>query len=400
MSEEIRVKNTGLRGVTVADSAISFIDGEKGVLIYRGYRIEDLADRSSYMETAYLLLFGALPNDEQLAAFTEKIKQMRHVPEFVLESMRLWPKTASPMTVLQASVPLLAMDDAQGENIDRQLYINRSISLIARLPTLVAAWHRIRNGEAVLPPDDSLNHAGNFLWMLQGKKPDAATAHDLDVCLVLHADHTFNASTFAAREVVSTRASIFAGVAAGLGALSGSLHGGANAKVMEMLLTLEHEPDIEGWVEEQLRQGQVIMGMGHAIYKTGDPRAVYLKKMGQRLAEQTGGKWQEISQRIEDTALAIFAKKGKTTILPNVDFSSAPVYYLMGIPMDLMTPIFAMSRVAGWCAHIIEEQFADAQGKPALYRPQAQYVGEYCGLMGCEYAPMDKRKKTAEPDTK
>ncbi len=400
MSEEIRVKNTGLRGVTVADSAISFIDGEKGVLIYRGYRIEDLADRSSYMETAYLLLFGALPNDEQLAAFTEKIKRMRHVPEFVLESMRLWPKTASPMTVLQASVPLLAMDDAQGENIDRQLYINRSISLIARLPTLVAAWHRIRNGEAVLPPDDSLNHAGNFLWMLQGKKPDAATAHDLDVCLVLHADHTFNASTFAAREVVSTRASIFAGVAAGLGALSGSLHGGANAKVMEMLLTLEHEPDIEGWVEEQLRQGQVIMGMGHAIYKTGDPRAVYLKKMGQRLAEQTGGKWQEISQRIEDTALAIFAKKGKTTILPNVDFSSAPVYYLMGIPMDLMTPIFAMSRVAGWCAHIIEEQFADAQGKPALYRPQAQYVGEYCGLMGCEYAPMDKRKKTAEPDTK
>ncbi len=400
MSEEIRVKNTGLRGVTVADSAISFIDGEKGVLIYRGYRIEDLADRSSYMETAYLLLFGALPNDEQLAAFTEKIKQMRHVPEFVLESMRLWPKTASPMTVLQASVPLLAMDDAQGENIDRQLYINRSISLIARLPTLVAAWHRIRNGEAVLPPDDSLDHAGNFLWMLQGKKPDAATAHDLDVCLVLHADHTFNASTFAAREVVSTRASIFAGVAAGLGALSGSLHGGANAKVMEMLLTLEHEPDIEGWVEEQLRQGQVIMGMGHAIYKTGDPRAVYLKKMGQRLAEQTGGKWQEISQRIEDTALAIFAKKGKTTILPNVDFSSAPVYYLMGIPMDLMTPIFAMSRVAGWCAHIIEEQFADAQGKPALYRPQAQYVGEYCGLMGCEYAPMDKRKKTAEPGTK
>jgi citrate synthase len=400
MSEEIRVKNTGLRGVTVADSAISFIDGEKGVLIYRGYRIEDLADRSSYMETAYLLLFGTLPDDEQLAAFSEQIKQMRHVPEFVLDSMRLWPKTASPMTVLQASVPLLAMDDKQGEIIDRQLYINRSIGLIARLPTLVAAWHRIRNGESVLPPDDSLDHAGNFLWMLQGKKTEAATAHDLDVCLVLHADHTFNASTFAAREVVSTRASIFAGVAAGLGALSGSLHGGANAKVMEMLLKLEHEQDIEGWVEEQLRQGQVIMGMGHAIYKTGDPRAVYLKKMGQRLAEHTGGKWQEISQRIEDTALAIFAKQGKTTILPNVDFSSAPVYYLMGIPMDLMTPIFAMSRVAGWCAHIIEEQFADAQGKPALYRPQAQYVGEYCGLLGCEYSPMDKRKKDAKPGTK
>jgi citrate synthase len=228
--------------------------------------------------------------------------------------------------------------------------------------------------------------------MLQGKKPDAATAHDLDVCLVLHADHTFNASTFAAREVVSTRASLFAGVAAGLGALSGSLHGGANAKVMEMLLKLENEPDIEGWVKKQLSEGDRIMGMGHAIYKTGDPRAVYLKKMGQRLGEQTGGKWAAISQKIEETALAIFAERGKTTILPNVDFNSAPVYYLMGIPTDLMTPVFAISRVAGWCAHIIEEQFADAQGKPALYRPQAQYVGEYCGLMGCEYSPVDKRK--------
>jgi citrate synthase len=352
MSEEIRMKNTGLRGVTVADSAISFIDGEKGVLIYRGYRIEDLADRSSFMETAFLLLFGILPSAEQLVGFTQQVKNMRQVP------------------------PCL----------------QRSIGLLARLPTLVAAWHRIRNDQPVLAPDPELDHAGNFLWMLQGKKPDAATAHDLDVCLILHADHTFNASTFAAREVVSTRASLYAGVAAGLGALSGSLHGGANAKVMEMLLKLEHEPDIEGWVEKQLSEGDRIMGMGHAIYKTGDPRAVYLKKMGQRLGEQTGGKWAAISQKIEETALAIFASRGKTTILPNVDFNSAPVYYLMGIPADLMTPVFAISRVAGWCAHIIEEQFADAQGKPALYRPQAQYVGEYCGLMGCEYSPMEKRK--------
>jgi citrate synthase len=378
--------------VTVADSAISFIDGEKGVLIYRGYRIEDLADRSSFMETAYLLLFGTLPSAEQLIAFAEKVKSLRQVPDFIFESMRLWPKDANPMDVLQASVPLLAMAEGHTEPMDRRTCVERSIGLIARMPTLVAAWHRIRRGEPVLPPDPSLDHAGNFLWMLQGKKPDAATAHDLDVCLILHADHTFNASTFAAREVVSTKASLYAGVAAGLGALSGSLHGGANAKVMEMLLKLENEPDIEGWVTEQLRQGQVIMGMGHAIYKTGDPRAVYLKKMGQRLDKQTGGKWAAISQKIEDTALAIFARQGKTTILPNVDFNSAPVYYLMGIPMDLMTPIFAISRVAGWCTHIIEEQFADVQGKPALYRPQAEYVGEYCGLMGCEYSPLDKRK--------
>lgn len=297
------------------------------------------------------------------------------------------------MDVLQACVPLLSMAEEHGDaiDLDRQTCQNRSIALIAQMPTLVAAWHRIRNDQPVLEPDPELDHAGNFLWMLHGNKPDAATAKDLDVCLILHADHTFNASTFAAREVVSTRASLYAGVSAALGALSGSLHGGANAKVMEMLLTLENEPDIEAWVTEQLRHGDRIMGMGHAIYKTGDPRAVYLKKMGQRLGQQTGGKWATISQKIEETALAIFAKQGKTTILPNVDFNSAPVYYLMGIPADLMTPIFAISRVAGWCAHIIEEQFADVQGKPALYRPQAQYVGEYCGLMGCEYSPVDKR---------
>ena len=392
MSEEIRVKNTGLRGVTVADSAISFIDGEKGVLIYRGYRIEDLVAHSSFMETAYLLLYGILPTQAQLTDFTNQVKEMRQVPEFIFESMRGWPKNARPMDVLQASVPLLSMAEEYHENIGRSTCLHRSLGLIARLPTLVAGWHRIRNNQPVLAPDPALDHAANFLWMLQGKRPDAATAHDLDVCLILHADHTFNASTFAAREVVSTRASLFAGVAAGLGALSGSLHGGANAKVMAMLLELENEPDIEAWVANQLQQGQVIMGMGHAIYKTGDPRAVYLKKMGQRLGEQTGARWSTISQKIEETALAIFARQGKTTILPNVDFTSAPVYYLMGIPIDLMTPVFAISRVAGWCAHIIEEQFADVQGKPALYRPQAEYVGEYCGLMGCEYAPPDKRK--------
>ncbi len=391
MTEPTRVKNIGLRGVTVADSAISFIDGEKGVLIYRGYRIEDLADHSTYLETAFLLLHGVLPTREQLSAFTDQVNAARQMPEFILDSMRLWPKNADPMAVLQASIPLLAMTEADSTSQERQACLDRAVGLIARMPTLVAAWHRIRNDQPVLSPDPALDHAANFLWMLQGEKPDAATARDLDICLILHADHTFNASTFAAREVVSTRASIYAGVAAGLGALSGSLHGGANAKVMEMLLTLESENDIKGWVQGQLQQGQVIMGMGHAIYKTGDPRAVYLKRIGRRLSEQTGSRWQQISETIEKTALAVFARQGKTTIQPNVDFNSAPVYYQMGIPMDLMTPVFAISRVAGWCAHIVEEQFADAQGKPALYRPQAEYVGEYCGLMGCEYAPPDKR---------
>ena len=392
MSAETRVKNTGLRGVAVADSAISFIDGEKGILIYRGYRIEDLADHSSFMETAYLLLYGTLPTAGQLTLFSNQVKEMRAVPGFILDSMKKWPRDARPMDVLQAAVPMLAMAEKNVDVLDRETCLYRSMGLIARLPTLVAAWHRIRNDKPVLAPDPDLEHAANFLWMLLGEKPDEGTAHDLDVCLILHADHTFNASTFAAREVVSTRASLYAGVAAGLGALSGSLHGGANARVMQMLLQLAGEPDIEGWVKKQIESGERIMGMGHAIYKTGDPRAVYLKKMGQRLGQKTGGKWAEISRKIEETSLAIFHSQGKNTILPNVDFNSAPVYYLMGIPTDLMTPVFAISRVSGWCAHIIEEQFADAQGKPALYRPTAQYVGEYCGLMGCTYSPMEKRE--------
>lgn len=393
MVEEKRIKNIGLRGVTVADSAISFIDGEKGVLIYRGYRIEDLADRSSFMETAYLLLFGTLPTPEQVKAFSDDVKAVRALPSFVLDCMQKMPGDARPMDVLQAVVPMLAMAEHSDDTIDRDQYLVRSMKLIAQLPTVTAAWHRIRFGLDPIPPDDSLDHAENFLWMLQGKKPDPKTAHDLDVCLILHADHTFNASTFAAREVVSTRASIYAGVTAGLGALSGSLHGGANTRVMQMMLELEKEEDIEGWVQNRLDQGEKIMGFGHAIYKTGDPRATYLKKMGRRLGDKTGKRWFEISNRIEEKTLEEFAKKGKTTILPNVDYMSAPVYYMMGIPMDLMTAIFAMSRVAGWCAHIIEEQFADAQGKPALYRPKAEYVGEYCGLMGCEYIPPDKRKE-------
>lgn len=267
-----------------------------------------------------------------------------------------------------------------------------AVRLIARLPAVVAAWHRIRNGLEPLTPDDALSHAANFLWQLHGEKPDAEMADDLDTCLILHADHTFNASTFACREVVSTRAHMYAGVSAGIGALSGSLHGGANARVMKMLLSLEAEKDVSGWVSRQLESGERIMGMGHAVYKTMDPRARYLKDMAARLGKKTGQeRWSELSREIERAGLAEFAKRGKADIQPNVDFFSAPVYHIMGIPRDIMTPIFAISRVAGWCSHIIEEKFAEAQEKPALYRPKAEYVGQYCGLMGCEYEGADER---------
>jgi citrate synthase len=393
MPEVVNVKNTGLRGVTVADTKISFIDGEKGILIYRGYRIEQLAENATFLEVAYLLLNGSLPKRGELETFERQILEARQVPETIFGCFKRWPKEARPMDVLQGAVPLLAMADPDTGEETREANVRMAIRLIARLPTLVGAWHRIRQGLEPLPSDDSLSHAANFLWQLHGKRPDEETARDLDTCLTLHADHTFNASTFACREVVSTRAHLYAGVSAGIGALSGSLHGGANAQVMKMLLELESEKDIPGWVQRQLESGERIMGMGHAVYKTMDPRARYLKDMAARLGEKTGQqRWHQLSTQIEKAGMAAFAKRGKTDIQPNVDFYSAPVYHIMGIPRDLMTPIFAMSRVAGWCSHVVEEKFAEAQEKPALYRPQAEYVGQYCGLVGCEYESLESRK--------
>jgi citrate synthase len=393
MAETVNVKNIGLRGVTVADTKVSFIDGEKGVLIYRGYRIEELAEKSTFIEVSHLLLNGALPTKAELESFENQVRKARQVPDFLFESFTKWPKDANPMDVLQASVPLLAMADPDLLEETREANGRKAIRLIARIPILVAAWHRVRKGLEPKPSDDSLSHAANFLWQLHGKKPDEKMAQDLDTCLVLHADHTFNASTFACREVVSTRAHMYAGVAAGMGALSGSLHGGANAQVMKMLQELEGVQDIPRWVTEKLVNRERIMGMGHAVYKTMDPRARFLKDMASRLGEKTEqARWHELSTQIETEALKEFQKRGKRNIQPNVDFYSAPVYHMMGIPGDLMTPIFAISRVAGWCAHVIEEKFAEAQGKPALYRPKAEYVGQYCGLMGCSYEPMDERK--------
>lgn len=396
MAETVVLKNTGLRGVTVADTRISFIDGEQGILIYRGYRIEDLVGKSNYPETAWLLLNDRLPREDELNDFLRQIALARELPGFVYECIGRMPGHASPMDVLQASVPLLAMSDPELKVETREANISKAIRLIARLPVVIAAWHRIRNGLDLLPPDNDLTHAGNFLWQLHGKKPDIRIEHDLDVCLMLHADHTFNASTFACREVVSTRAHMYAGAAAGIGALSGSLHGGANAEVMKMLTELESEKDVAGWINKRLSEGQRIMGMGHAVYKTTDPRAVIMREMSRSLGELTGQrKWYELSVGIEEAALEEFKKRGKTKIKPNVDFYGASVYRMIGIPDDLMTPLFAASRIAGWTAHMIEEKFAEAQGRPALYRPESDYVGNYCGRMGCEYEPIGDRRITA-----
>ncbi|HEX8950122.1 MAG TPA: citrate synthase [Dissulfurispiraceae bacterium] len=396
MNEPVRIKNTGLRGVPVADTKVSFIDGEQGILIYRGYRIEELAEKSTFLETAWLLLNGNLPEEEELEEFTRQVASSRELPDFVCECLKKLPRHAAPMDMLQASVPLLAAADPELEDETRDANVRKAIRLIARIPALAAAWQRIRNGLEPLPPDEDLSHAANFLWQLHGGKPDPELAHDLDVCLILHADHTFNASTFACREVVSTKAHMYAGVAAGIGALSGPLHGGANARAMKMFMELESERDIPAWVKKQLEQGKKIMGMGHAVYRTTDPRAKILKEMSRGLGEKLGQrKWYEISAEVETAALAEFERRGKTKIKPNVDFYSASVYHMMGIPRDLMTPVFAASRIAGWCAHIIEEKFAEAQEKPELYRPESEYVGHYCGRMGCSYLPAGERKQMA-----
>jgi len=394
MTDTANVKNIGLRGVTVADTRISHVDGTNGILIYRGYRIEDLARQSTFEETAYLLLHDMLPSPEQLEGFKIQLAEARAVPDFLYDSLRLLPKTAHPMDVLQASVPLLASADADLESETREANINMAIRLISRIPSIVAAWHRIRKGLEPLSPNRLFSHSENFLWQLSGMQPDPDIARDLDTILVLHADHSFNASTFACREVASTRAHIYAAVTAGVGALSGSLHGGANMQVMKMLMEMRGNKDIAGWVRTQLDSGRKIMGMGHAVYKTTDPRAVFLKDMCFRLEKKLGREeWCRLSSAIEESTLAEFGKRGKTAIKPNVDFYSAPVYHMMGIPHDLMTAVFAVSRIAGWTAHIIEEKFGEAQGKPALYRPAAEYIGQYCGRTGCIYKLIEERKQ-------
>jgi citrate synthase len=392
MAELAKTKNIGLRGVKVADTRISHVDGEGGILIYRGYRIEDLANNATFEETAYLLLHDALPVASSLAEFIRQLVRARQVPAFILNTLKSLPHGAHPMDVLQASVPLLAIADPELTDDSREANMRKAIKLIAGTASIVAAWQRIRHDKEPLPSDDALSHAGNFLWQLTGEKPDPEIAKDLDTALVLHADHSFNASTFACREVASTQAHMYAAVAAGVGALSGSLHGGANAQVMKMLMALKGEKDVPGWVRRELDSGRKIMGMGHAVYKTTDPRGPFLKDMCFRLGKKLGQEyWCSLSGQIEKSAVTEFEKRGKTTIKPNVDFFSAPVYHMMGFSGDLMTPIFAVSRIAGWTAHIIEEKFGDAQEKPALYRPSSDYTGNYCGKTGCMYEPMEKR---------
>ena len=385
MSKESVIKNTGLRGVKVADTKVSFIDGEKGVLIYSGYRIEDLAEHSTFEETAYLLLKGELPTSSELDSFKNRIASYSTLPDHLVQSMKLWPVKSNPMKVLMAAISIAAFEDNDTED-SAAAYLDNSAKLMALMAVIMVAWDRIRNGKDPVPYSKDMTHAENILHMMTGEKPDPNLSRVLDICLILHADHTFNASTFACREVASTQADIYAGVLAGLAALSGPLHGGANEKAMNMMDELKNEADVESWIKTRLAKNEKIYGMGHAVYKTYDPRSSILKKLLEKLSADTGqSALYNLCATLEDIAVKILSEKGKDQIKPNIDFYSGTVYKMMGFPHDLFTPLFAVSRIAGWSAHIIEERFGLAQPGPSLYRPAAEYIGNYCGLTGCDY---------------
>lgn len=362
---ESTAASAGLRGVVAAQSAIGDVNGEQGILIYQGYDIHDLAEHSTFEEVVFLLWNGRLPRQEELDDLTAQIRANYKVPGEIIAGMKYMPKDADPMDVLRTCVSALDFYDREGHGTDRESAHAAAVKVTGQMGTLVAAWDRIRNGKDPITPDPSLSIAENFLYMLRGEKADADEARIFDIALILHADHELNASTFTTRVVAGTLADMYGAVTAGIAALAGPLHGGANTAVMKMLIEIDDPAKIDEWVDNALAAKRKIMGIGHAVYKTEDPRATWLRKFSKQMADKKGDqKWYEMSQRIEKL---MNEKKG---MFPNVDFYSASTYYLMGIPLDLFTPIFAVSRISGWTGHILE-QYANNK----LIRPRAEYIG-------------------------
>ncbi|QTA89580.1 citrate/2-methylcitrate synthase [Desulfonema magnum] len=384
--------NTGLRDVVIASTKISDVMGDVGKLIYRGYPVKDLAENATFEEVAHLLLYEKLPDNNELAEFKSCLSAERHIPAELITALKTSPGDALPMDILQAGVSMLAHHDPDVKDPSREASLRMGIKLIAKMPSILAAWDRIRNNKAPLEPSPDLDHAGNFLYMLTGTMPDDEISRFFDVCLILHAEHSFNASTFAAREVASTRAHMYAAVAAAVGSLSGALHGGANTRVMNMLLKIGSPDAVEKYINHELEAGRKIMGLGHAVYKVDDPRALILAPMSETMGKRTNDtRWYEISAILEQKAKQAFKKHKNMDIFVNVDFYSASLYYYMGIPVDLFTPVFAISRISGWAAHVLEEQFAEAAPKPMLYRPESEYIGDYCGPDECLFTPIEER---------
>jgi citrate synthase len=367
----------GLRGVVAASSSIGDVNGEQGILIYQGYDIHDLAEHSTFEEVIFLLWNGRLPKREELDEFKRVIGESYAVPGEIVELIRTFPKETDPMDMLRTAISALSMYADNPHDTSRDAAVKTATRLTAQFPVIVATIERIRKGQEPIAPKPELNIASNFLYMLRGELPQEREARIFDVCLILHADHELNASTFTARVVAGTLADVYASVTAAISALSGPLHGGANTNVMKMLLEIGDVSRTEEFIKNALAAKRKIMGIGHAVYKTEDPRATHLRRFSKEMGERNGEtKWYEISRKIEEI---VMRDKG---MYPNVDFFSASTYYMMGIPLDLFTPIFAVSRISGWTGHILE-QYANNK----LIRPRAEYIGP----RGLKYTPVDQR---------
>jgi citrate synthase len=370
----------GLAGVPAAKSAVSDVDGARGILEYRGIRIEELCAQSSYLETAYLLLFGHLPSSAQLAKWTEDITHHRRIKFSIVDLMKCLPEHGHPMDVLQAAVAALGMF-YPGRNVkDVENNYWSAVRLVAKLPTIVAAWARLRRGDDAIPPRDDLGFSDNFLYMLTESMPHALWVDIFDDCLILHAEHTMNASTFTGMVTASTLADPYTVVASSIGSLKGPLHGGANEEVVQMLRSISTPDRAKGFVEERLRTKQKLMGFGHRVYKVKDPRATILQRLCERLFKECGSSpLYEVALEVERAAGEVLRDKG---VYPNVDFYSGIVYDKMGIDVDLFTPLFAMARVSGWLAHWLEQLRENK-----LFRPDQIYAGEH----NRPYVPLHER---------
>jgi citrate synthase len=367
----------GLEDVVVSTSDICFIDGDKGRLLYRGYDIDDLVAHSTFEEVTYLLWYGALPTKKELDAHNKTLAASRRLPPKMIDLLRALPRKTTPMEVLRTGVSALSAFDPDAADNSRDATLRKSIRLTAQMPTIVAAWERIRRGRPVIPPNPRMNLAANFLYMLTGKKPTDLAAKTFDVALIMHADHEFNASTFAARVTAATLSDVHSAVTSGIGALKGPLHGGANEQVMLMVEKIKDPAKAEPWIRKALADKARLMGFGHRVYNVEDPRAKHLRRLAAELGEQAGS---TVNVQIIDTVRRVVEQEKH--IYPNVDLYSGAAYASMGIATDQFTPIFAMSRVAGWSAHVLEQH-----GNNRLIRPRAEYTGP----TSATYTALDRR---------
>ncbi|HWN97775.1 MAG TPA: citrate synthase [Blastocatellia bacterium] len=378
MSSEANVAKAGLEGIVAAQSSISDVNGEEGKLIYAGYDIHDLAKHASFEEVIFLVWNGKLPTASELNQLKSRLNSETRLPPEIIELIRSIPKIANPMDMLRTVVSALGLYDPDDADNSIEANVRKAVRLTAKFPIIVTTFQRVRNGQEPVQPREDLSLAGNFLYTLTGKQPDDIATRTMDVAFVLHADHELNASTFAARVTAATLSDMYSAIVSAIGTLKGPLHGGANEGVIKNLLEIGSVEAVEPWVKNAFARKQKIMGFGHRVYRTVDPRATHLAEMSRQLGERTGEtKWYEMSRKMEEVVMR------EKHLNANVDFYSASTYYALGVPTDLFTPIFACSRISGWTAHVLE-QFRNNR----LIRPRAEYIGP----RGLKYVPIEGRE--------